>query len=203
MIELILLVCLIALGLAFYSADYADLIMLAGPMALASIIVLVRKWLDRKQPGIDGDDKSDDRARLGPRRLFKRKHLVIDGSNVLHWNDNQPDIGIVRQTVRQVKSAGFTPGVIFDANVGYKIGGGYMDDPALARLLDLPVDQVLVVPKGVQADQYILKAARDLGAGIVTNDRYRDWAGEFPEVERPGFLITGSVRGDKISLHGI
>lgn len=197
MIELILLVSLIALGLAFVSPDYADLIMLAGPMALASIVLLIRKWLDRKQPGIK------DTARLGQRRLFKRKNLVIDGSNVLHWNDNEPNIGILRQTVRQVTSAGFTPGVIFDANVGYKIGKRYLDDADMARLLGLPVDQVLVVPKGVVADQYILKAARDLGAGIVTNDRYRDWAGEFPEVARPGFLINGSVRDDTVNLHGI
>ena len=37
-------------------------------------------------------------------------------------------------------------------------------------------------------------AARDLGARIVSNDRYRDWAADHPEVATPGHLVRGGYR---------
>lgn len=54
--------------------------------------------------------------------------------------------------------------------------------------------QIVVVPKGTQADSHILTAARGLGARIVTNDRFRDWADMFPEVHDKGHLIRGGYR---------
>ncbi|MFM2356510.1 MAG: hypothetical protein RLZZ528_2246, partial [Pseudomonadota bacterium] len=84
--------------------------------------------------------------------------------------------------------------VVFDANAGYKLGGGWQGDRAMARRLGLSVDRVQVVPKGTIADSFILMAARGLGARIVTADRYRDHAGDYPEVSEPGRLIRGGVR---------
>ena len=78
--------------------------------------------------------------------------------------------------------------------------GRYRHDGAMASLLGLPVAQVMVVPKGQVADGWILAAARDLGAPVVTNDRYRDWAEVHPEVTEPGRLIRGGVREGKIWL---
>ena len=46
----------------------------------------------------------------------------------------------------------------------------------------------------------ILAAARDLGAKIVTNDRFRDWADQHPEVHRPGHLIRGGYASGRIWL---
>jgi Zc3h12a-like Ribonuclease NYN domain len=120
--------------------------------------------------------------------------IVIDGSNVMHWKDNTAQIATVRAVIQALKARGFTPGVVFDANAGYKIGDRYKDDWELAKLLNLPEKQVLVVPKGTPADPYLLQAARDLGARVVTNDRYRDWAQAHPEVRTPGFLIRGGYR---------
>ena len=197
MIVTILLGSLIGLALALLVPGYSDLGLLAGPMTIASLFLLLQNWLGPRR--LDGDAD----APLSKKSAFKRRHLVIDGSNVLDWNGNQPDIRTVLQTVKQVKAAGFTPGVIFDANVGYKIGNRYLDDTDLARLLGLPVERVLVVPKGVAADQYILKSARNLGASIVTNDRYRDWAQEFPGVAKPGFLITGFIIDGVVKLDRI
>ena len=42
----------------------------------------------------------------------------------------------------------------------------------------MPGNAVMVAPKGQPADPHILFVARDLGARIVSNDRFRDWAGE-------------------------
>lgn len=134
------------------------------------------------------------------RRLRQRRHVVVDGSNVMHWRDNTPDLQVLRAVVAELKRRGYTPGVVFDANAGWKLMGGYRHDGAMARLLDLPEDQVMVVPKGQVADGWILAAARDLGAPVVTNDRYRDWAEAHPEVMEPGRLIRGGVREGRVWL---
>jgi hypothetical protein len=123
-----------------------------------------------------------------------RNWVVVDGSNVLHWRDGIPQIATLIEVLDTLSAQGFAAGVIFDANVGYKISTRYMDDAELAKLLKLPADQVLVVLKGTPADQVIPKSARDLGARIVSNDRYRDWAEAYPEVAEPGFVIRGGFR---------
>lgn len=173
MIVALLVLSLAGVAAALLIPGYSDLLLLAGPIGLAAILILLR---GRRAP-----------AQEGP-------HVIIDGSNVLHWQDNTPSLEIVKQVIESVKAQGLTPGVIFDANAGYKIGNRYRDDGAFARLLGLPEDRVLVVPKGTPADAYILAAARDLQARVVTNDRYRDWAETYPEVAEPGFLIRGGVR---------
>jgi hypothetical protein len=71
---------------------------------------------------------------------------------------------------------------------------------AHSRALGLAEDRIMVVPKGTPADKYALIAARDLGAWIVTNDRFRDWAKAHPEVVTPGHLIRGDYRDGKLWL---
>jgi hypothetical protein len=58
----------------------------------------------------------------------------------------------------------------------------------------------MVMYKGVQADGYILKSAQDLRARVVTNDRFRDWQDEYPEVLVSGYLVQGGFREGKLWL---
>ena len=58
----------------------------------------------------------------------------------------------------------------------------------------------MAVPKGSPADQHILTAARDLGARVVSNDRFRDWSDAFPEVREPGRLVRGDYDAGRLSL---
>lgn len=127
-------------------------------------------------------------------RTTFRNPILVDGSNVMHWKDETPQIAAVQAVVQQLKSRGFTPGVMFDANAGYKLSGRYMNERDFAMLLTLSEDQIFVVPKGTQADPYLLSAARDFGARVVTRDRFRDWAEAHPEVKEAGFLIRGGYR---------
>lgn len=126
--------------------------------------------------------------------------VIVDGSNVMHWDGGAPSLDPVRAVVRNIEAQGMTPGVIFDANAGYKIGDRYMDDEVFAQLLGLPHSNVLVVPKGTSADSFILEAARRTGARIVTNDRFRDWQDRFPEVQVPETLIRGGFRNGVLWL---
>lgn len=137
---------------------------------------------------------------VGRRAQEPGRWIVIDGSNVMYWKDERPDLANVKAVVLALQKRGFTPGVVFDANAGYKMAGHYQDDNVLARLLGLPEERVLVVPKGTPADPFILATARDLNAPIVTNDRYRDWLDEYPEAADPDKLIGGGWRGGRLCL---
>jgi hypothetical protein len=132
-----------------------------------------------------------------------RQAVLIDGSNVMHWQENAPSLNPLRDLVRDLTRVGLTPGVVFDATAGYKLSGQYLGERELARLLHLPAEQIFVVPKGSQADGYLLETARNLQAQIVSNDRFRDWAGEYPEVDEPGRFIRGGVQDGRVWLEGL
>jgi hypothetical protein len=128
------------------------------------------------------------------RKIVARNHVVVDGSNVMYWKGGEPDIATVKEVLDHLKSLGATPGVMFDANAGYLIVGKYQHDRAFAQSLGIPENRVLVVSRGTPADPTILQAARDYKGRVVSNDRFRDWAQEFPEVTHDGFLIQGGYR---------
>ncbi|MBL4928494.1 NYN domain-containing protein [Fuscibacter oryzae] len=186
----------------------SDYVMLAGPCLVASVYLMLRGLFlapDAPKPDItkSGRPKAETApeprtgmARILPRRVPKKlpRWVVVDGSNVMHWDEGKPSLETLRLVLEELSARGFSPGVIFDANAGWKLHDRYVDDRSFARQLKLPEDTVLVVPKGVPADQYILESARDLKARVVTNDRFRDWAEHFPEVHDPDFLIRGGVR---------
>jgi len=140
----------------------------------------------------------------GPRKLAgQRNWILVDGSNVMHWQDNTPKLAPLLRVLEDLKARGFSPGVVFDANAGWKLFGEYLNERGFGRMLCLPADQILVVPKGTQADPYILDTARKFKARIVTNDRFRDWTEAHPEVTQPGHLIRGEMRDGKVWLMGV
>ncbi len=116
----------------------------------------------------------------------------------MFWDGEIPKVETIIQVIGVLRDKGFQANVIFDANVGYKLSGRYQGEREMARLLRLPPKSVMVVPKGTPADEYLLIAARQSGVPIVTNDRYRDWASRFPEVETPGYLLRGEVKLGKV-----
>lgn len=127
----------------------------------------------------------------------------MDGSNVMHWRDGVADLASVKAVIARLVSLGYVPGVVFDANAGWKLAGRYMRNTEFARLLGLKTEQVLVVPKGTQADPFLLQTAHKFGTRIVTNDRFRDWSEQHPDVLKPGFLIRGGLRDGKVWLNGM
>jgi len=169
----------IAVAMTLLVPDWSDFLIVAGPCFLASVFLLVRSV-----------------TRRAKRR--KDQWVIIDGSNVMHWREGTPQIETVKEAVSHLSALGYTPGVLFDANAGYLLAGKYLHDGALAKVLGIPEERVMVVPKGTPADPVIIAAARDLGAKIVTNDRFRDWADQHPEVRQPGHLIRGGYSSGKI-----
>lgn len=173
---ILLALSLTALAAGFALPGLSDLLLLAAPCTLASLWLLLRAALGRGRP----------------------KWIVVDGSNVMHWNGNVPRIETLHEVLGQLARHGYTPGVVFDANAGYRLTGRHLGDRALARRLGLPKDRVMVVPQGTPADPTVLAAARDLGARIVSNDRYRDWAAGHPEIQEPGWIVRGDYRDGRL-----
>jgi Zc3h12a-like Ribonuclease NYN domain len=178
----LLLISLGGVAAALFIPGWGDLILLSGPCTLAALVLVIRPL----------------RHRATPQR--PKAWVVLDGSNVMHWKDGAADLGTIIDVLRRLETLGFTPGIVFDANAGYKLSDRYLDDGVLAKQLRMPEDRVLVVPKGQPADPVILAAARDLGGRIVTNDRYRDWEEAHPEVRSPGHLIRGGYRDGQLWL---
>jgi hypothetical protein len=127
--------------------------------------------------------------------------IVVDGSNVMHWDANVPGLAVVAEVLADLTGRGFHPVVWFDANAGYKVADRYMGPDALARHLPIPASRIFVAPKGTPADPLLLDSALRLGARVVTNDRFRDWAEAHPMVNQQGFLVQGMARDGAVRLH--
>jgi len=186
---LLLILSLVGVAVALILPGYGDFILLAAPCTIAALVVLLRALFAR--------------IKAPPESEAEQNRILIDGSNVMHWKDNTPQIATLREVIGHLRGLGFSPGVVFDANAGYLLKGKYKHDDAMAKYLGLAEDWVMVVPKGTIADSYLLTVARDVGAPIVTNDRYRDWAGEYPEIAQPGRLIRGGYRDGVLWLDDI
>jgi hypothetical protein len=195
----LLALSLVGVGVALGVPGLSDLLLVAVPCALAAFYLLVRASYRRDDPDWPKPDGRPT-SPLGRWKKAPPKWIVVDGSNVMHWRDGQPGLEPVRDVLDHLTRQGYSPGVVFDANAGYLISDRYMHHEAFGRLLGLPEHRVMVVPKGTQADATVLLAARDLGARVVTNDRYRDWAEQYPEVSQPGHLIRGGFRDGKLWL---
>lgn len=158
----------------------ADLTLVAVPVILAALVIVL--WRRR-------------------RASTRQNWMVLDGSNIMHWKGGTPDLAPVREAIAVLDTHGYKSCVVFDANAGYLLFGRYGRESNFAKRLDLPEKHIMVVPKGTPADPYILAAARDVGAGVVTNDQYRDWVGDFPEIRTRSHLVSGGYRGRKLTLN--
>lgn len=128
--------------------------------------------------------------------------IVVDGSNVMHWG-GEPSSRVIAKTVYELENRGFAPIMIFDASVGYRLSDHYMTPRALAPLVNMAMNRVYVVHKGVVADEVILDFATEHDLRIVTNDRYLDWSVQFPLVKKKGRLVKGTMKEGNIIFRGL
>lgn len=161
-----------------------DLLLIGFPSVVASLLLLLKRF-----------------SGYGFSLRSRKRWIILDGSNIMHWKGGDPDLATVQEAIERLTADGYAPCVVFDANVGYKLCGRYQGEAELAAMLSLPVARVMVVPKGTPADQVILAAARDQKAKIVTNDRFRDWIDQYPEVTVEGHLVRGGYRAKQLWLN--
>lgn len=178
--------CAAAFAATLLIKDYQDFQIISFPLLIASLLLLLREGFRRPK------------VQQKPPRL--RPDVIIDGSNVMFWLDQTPKTQPLFDVLAELTRRGLVVGVVFDANAGHKLWQRYRDDFYFAQHLGLSEEQVLVVPKGNPADPIILTTARNHGAQIITNDRYRDWGDQFPEISTPGHLVRGGYRNGQLWL---
>lgn len=162
-----------------FLTDPALLALLAA-LGFVLVFLLVRRSRPRgRRQAARKARPAQRQARSGGAQTTGLPVILIDGSNVMHWKNETPDLGPVRAAVAELAARGFDPGVVFDANAGWKLHGRFLHEGDFAGLLDLPRDRIFVAPKGTPADHWLLEAARDHGARIVTRDRISRLGGGF------------------------
>ena len=120
----------------------------------------------------------------------------------MFWGGD-PSIKPLQDMADSLRAKGFQPFFVFDANVGYKLQDRYIDDAEMARWIGVPSDNVLVVEKGVIADERILQIADENGTRVVSNDRFRDWGTQYPWVRRKGRVVRGSFKGGALKWQSL
>ena len=122
-----------------------------------------------------------------------KKTVVIDGANVAYEERSaggKPKFSNLLKVRRELEEKGFEAVILVDASLKYDID----DQEQLEKLIQS--QQVRQVPAGTDADYFIIQFADQLDALIVTNDRYKDYAQQYPwipERRLPYMIVKGEV----------
>lgn len=106
------------------------------------------------------------------------ERVIVDASNVAHATEaNAPRLTNVTLMRDRLAEDGLTPILVADAALRHQI-----DDPEGYEAL-VKAGEIQQAPAGTDADYFILTFARELGASVLSNDRFKDRIGHFPEVK--------------------
>ena len=116
---------------------------------------------------------------------------LIDASNVAHSSEgDRVRLGNVLAVRDKLVEEGFEPIIMADAALRHQID----DRQTYERLVD--EGTIRQAPAGTDADYFILSFARELGAQIVSNDRFRDREKQYPEARDS--VIRYMIIGDEV-----
>jgi hypothetical protein len=105
--------------------------------------------------------------------------VIVDGSNVAHSSEGERAVlANITAVCDKLREEGYDPVVVVDAALRHQID----DRAAYERLVD--AGSLRQAPAGTDADYFILSFARELGASIVSNDRFRDRRKSFPDAAK-------------------
>jgi hypothetical protein len=126
-----------------------------------------------------------------PAMARKPRISIVDGSNVAHSTEGAAprlaNIAIMRDKLIE---KGFQPVLVVDAALRHQID----DRAGYEKMVD--AGEVKQAPAGTDADYFILSFARELGARVVSNDRFRDRMHEFKDLNRR--LIRYMIVADEV-----
>jgi hypothetical protein len=102
--------------------------------------------------------------------------VIVDGSNVAHSTEgDRARLENIRIVSAKLTEEGYEPVVVVDAALRHQI------DDATGYEQMVEDGRIRQAPAGTDADYFILSFARELDAGVVSNDRYRNRLDAFPE----------------------
>lgn len=96
------------------------------------------------------------------------RRAIVDASNVAHAGERGARLATLLAVRDELREEGFEPILVADAALRHQID----DKAGYEQLVDS--GELRQAPAGTDADYFILKFAKDLGAMVVSNDRFRD-----------------------------
>ncbi len=127
------------------------------------------------------------------------KRIVIDGTNVMYWDDETAQIETLRSVVEYLKQREFAPIVFLDASSRHHLKDTSLTEKGFARALGLSQKQVMVCPAGTEADVFILKFAKQEELPILSNDRFGDRAALVKGIK----IVKGVITAGRPILDGL
>jgi hypothetical protein len=104
------------------------------------------------------------------------KVVIVDGSNVAYSTEgDEPHLENITLVCEKLQEEGYQPIVVVDAALRHHID----KRGEFEKLVEQ--GEIKQAPAGTDADYFILSFARELNAGVVSNDRFRDREKAFPE----------------------
>jgi hypothetical protein len=102
--------------------------------------------------------------------------VIVDASNVAHSTEGEcAQVRNILAIRDKLIEEGLEPIIVADAALRHQVD----DSAKYEKLVD--DGEIRQAPAGTDADYFILSFARELKACIVSNDRFRDRAKQFPE----------------------
>lgn len=136
------------------------------------------------EPDLDDGEVDDDEA--GSRRV------LVDASNVAHSTERgEARLANIQLVERKLRAKGFEPLIVADAALRHQIDRKTEYEQLIEN------GKVHQAPAGTDADYFLLSFAREMDARILTNDRFRDRAEEFPQ-ERDRIIRYMIVQGEVV-----
>lgn len=121
------------------------------------------------------------------------KLAIIDGSNVAYSTEaGKPRLGNILLVCEKLGEEGYESIVVVDAALRHSID---REDDYEEMVENGKIRQA---PAGTDADYFIVSFARELGASVVSNDRFRDHAEAYPEL--PNRLIRYMIVNEEVVL---
>lgn len=127
--------------------------------------------------------------------------LLIDGSNLLYWLNDEPHPGAIRALAQELRARRITFSVYFDANAEYVLKK-FTEGSArkFGDVVGLLETEMVIVPAGSQADPFILQRAESTGGGVISNDRFRDYTSLHPWTQAADRIHKGTVHGGQLTI---
>jgi len=147
-----------------------------------------------------------------PDAVIANKKFIIDGLNILRYvNKDNLDLRILLAITTALLSKNYSFECLFDAVTPFALkkmdaknshNPDYMSSADLfSHLTAAMPDMFMLVPGGIQADDFIISRADNSGASIVSNDRFReDRFKKYQWLNNSSRIIKGMVINTDVSL---
>lgn len=181
---------------------------LLGAIFLLFLLSKAKSFVGSKRHSLLSEDQQGFMGSL----ILTEKTALFDGNNVYHFGlENGIGAQALRKLVGGLRQDGYRIVCFFDANIYFRLrDNGALQNPSqafsivlLTEVFGLQPNEVYVVPKGFQADLFIVETLSHLPVSfVVTNDRFRDFERDNPFLAEDKMWRKGfSIKQGQLQLH--